>query len=67
MMKLMNMMTMSTVRTMYKNREQEVYNMVYNNVELDESILDIESWLPQDVFKILAEIINESESEIKKS
>ena len=41
--------------------------MVYNNVELDESILDIESWLPQDVFKILAEIINESESEIKKS
>ena len=61
------MMTMSTVRTMYKNREQEVYNMVYNNVELDESILDIESWLPQDVFKILAEIINESESEVKKS
>lgn len=41
--------------------------MVYNNVELDESILDIESWLPQDVFKILAEIINESESEVKKS
>lgn len=41
--------------------------MVYNNVELDESILEIESWLPQDVFKILAEIINESESEVKKS
>lgn len=40
--------------------------MSYNNVELDESILDIDSWLPKEVFEILAEIIIESESEVKK-
>lgn len=41
--------------------------MSYNNVELDESILDIDSWLTKEVFEILAEIVIKSESESESS
>ena len=41
--------------------------MSYNNVDLDESILDINSWLPKEVFEILAKIIIKSETKSKCS